>query len=141
MNIVKIWKKKIYQNIPVREIQLDEFWGFVFKKQHSLSEAEKLSETIGDIWTFTAFMPVEKLILAHLTGKRTKSNALKTIYQLKERSNANNETLFITSDGNDDYTDAIRSAYGDLNSGTGELEMPSTLCYAPEGWHELRFAI
>ena len=65
-----------------------------------------------------------------------KSNALKIIYQLKKRSNANanananNETLFITSDGNDDYTDAIQSAYGDLNSGTGESEMPATLCYA-----------
>ena len=41
----------------------------------------------------------------------------------------NEECNAITSDGNDDYTDAIRSAYGDLNSGTGELEMRAGRIY------------
>lgn len=119
----------MYQKIAVREIQLDEFWGFVFKKQYNLSEAEAFDETIGDIWTFTAFMPEEKLILGHFTGKRTKLNALKLVSQVKARSKPIEKSLFITSDGNDDYTDAIAASYGRLNA-AGELELPENLCYA-----------
>ena len=32
--------------------------GFSFKKQYNLSETERLSDEIGDIWTFTAVLPV-----------------------------------------------------------------------------------
>ena len=42
-------EKKIYRNISVREVQFDEFWGFVCKKQYNLSESEKLSDEIGMI--------------------------------------------------------------------------------------------
>ena len=112
-------------------MQLDEFWGFVFKKQYNLSESEKLSDEIGDMWTFTAINPINKLILAHVLGKRTKINAIKLVSQAKTRClQDNSDTIFITSDGFKDYVDAIRAVYGKLNSETKDIELPVNLCYA-----------
>src|SRR5579863_892270 len=40
------------QNLPVRDLQLDECWSYVFKKEgHKLSEEEK-NENIGDQYIF-----------------------------------------------------------------------------------------
>ncbi len=123
-------KKNIYKNLSFNEIQLDEHWGFVFKKQYNLSETERLSDEIGDIWTFTAVLPVEKLILAHITGKRTSVNARKLLTKVKTRSKPKREDKFlITSDGYEGYSDAILSVYGKFDSMTRKLQSPKSLCY------------
>ena len=131
VNIHRYWEKKIYKDVKCSEIQLDEFWSFVAKKQYNLSEKEKLSDEIGDMWTFTALLPAEKLIVGHVLGKRTLINARKLLAQVKSRSSWNEKgKLFITSDGNEDYISAISAVYGRLNAKTKELELPTNLCYA-----------
>ena len=93
-----------------------------------MTQAEKYLENIGDAWTFTAIMPDTKLIFAHLTGKRTKINTLKLLAIIKQRTKTG-ETLHFSSDGNDDYKDAISSLYGELDSISGEIRIPENLCY------------
>ena len=68
---LQVLGKKIYKDVKCDEVQLDEFWSFIAKKQYNLSEKEKLSDEIGDMWTFTALLPAEKLIAGHVLGKRT----------------------------------------------------------------------
>ena len=83
------------------------------------------------MWTFTALLPAEKLIVGHVLGKRTLINARKLLAQVKIRSSWNEKgKLFITSDGNADYISAISAVYGRLNAKTKELELPTNLCYA-----------
>lgn len=122
-------QKGIFFNIAVDEIQFDEFWGFVFKKQYNLSEIESLNEEIGDIWTYTAILSKEKLIIGHLIGKRTKINARKIVTLVKERSKSPDKNFLITSDGHNDYIDAISATYGKYNSVSKEIIIPNNLCY------------
>lgn len=119
--------KIFFNNLITDEIQIDEYWGFVFKKEKNLTEEEKLLEVIGNIWTFTAIMPDSKLIFAHIEGKRTKNNARKLISTIRKRLNATD--LYITSDGNEDYVDSISSIYGRLNDYKDEMILPEKFCY------------
>jgi IS1 family transposase len=102
-------------------------WGFVFKKEKNLSPEDRLSEDIGDIWTFTGIMPETKLIFAHISGKRTKDNARKLIEMIRKRSDG--AIPYFTSDGNSDYIDSILSVYGEINRDKG-LVPPEILSYA-----------
>lgn len=114
--------------MPVWEAQIDEFWGFVFKKEKNLTEEEKIRESMGDMWTFTAIMPDTKLIFAHIIGKRTKDNARKLIAMIRQRSDGT--IPYISSDGNKDYTDSIASVFGEYNKTNDEITLPDKLCYA-----------
>jgi len=112
--------------LPVKEVQVDEFWGFVFKKEYNLTEEERLLEDIGDMWTFTAIMPETKLLFSHITGKRTYDNARKLIAQIRKRSDGT--IPYITSDGYEGYKEAIESIYSEIHD--NEISIPSQLCYA-----------
>lgn len=102
--------------MDLNEIQIDEFWGFVFKKEYNLNDEEKLSELTGDMWTFTAIMPENKLIFAHLSGKRTYDNTRKFISMIRKRSDGS--IPYISSDGYDGYKEAILSIYGEVSNDT-----------------------
>lgn len=108
------------------EVQADEFWSFIFKKEKNLTEIEKISECIGDFWTFTAIHPVSKLLFAHVTGKRITENAIKLLHLIKKRLTS--ATFYLTTDGNDMYINALNSVYSNLNNGI--MEFPTGLCYA-----------
>ena len=64
----------LLNNLHFSEIQLDEFWSFVKKKQNHLTECEKLEGEYGNCWGHISFDPNTKLIPAHIFGKRTKEN-------------------------------------------------------------------
>src|SRR5262245_14003753 len=52
------------------EIEVDEIWGYVAKKQrHVDAELDDVSE-VGDTWTFVAIDPESKVIPCFRTGKR-----------------------------------------------------------------------
>lgn len=121
--------RRIFFNIAVDEIQFDEFWGFVLKKQYNLSDVELMNDEIGDIWTYTAILAKEKLIIGHLVGKRTKLNARKMIALVKERIKASKTNFLITSDGHHDYIDAISATFGKYDFRSKKLKMPKNLCY------------
>ena len=110
----------------MEEVQIDEFWGFVGKKEKNLTAEEKILEEFGDMWTFTAIIPGTKLIFAHLSGKRTKNNARKAIEMIKKRSDGT--IPYLSTDGNEDYIDSILSVYGELNPENG-MSPPEDLCY------------
>jgi IS1 family transposase len=88
-----------------------------------------LNDEIGDIWTYTAISAQEKLIIGHVVGKRTKLNARKMVALVKERIQVDKTNFLITSDGHNDYIDAISSTFGKYDSSSKKLKMPNNLCY------------
>jgi len=53
-----------------REIQVDEKWGFVFKKEAECDSLDPLDRLRGDDWDHTAVDPESRLLLAVVPGKR-----------------------------------------------------------------------
>ncbi len=112
--------------MTLNEVQVDEFWGFVHKKEYNLTDEEKLLEESGDMWTFTAIMPENKLIFAYLSGKRTYTNCRKFISMIRKRSDG--AIPYFSSDGYEGYKESILSIYGEILN--GEIIPPENLCYA-----------
>jgi IS1 family transposase len=58
------------QDVPVKDVQADEIWGFVGKKESNRVVGEKNFDVIGDAWTFIAVERETKLVLAFELGRR-----------------------------------------------------------------------
>src|SRR5712692_2216152 len=65
----------LWQQLPVRECQLDELWSFVHTKDGHLAWAKISRETYGDAWVWVAFAPEWRLVVAFVVGKRTQVEA------------------------------------------------------------------
>ncbi|MHB1435648.1 MAG: IS1-like element transposase [Thermoplasmata archaeon] len=46
------------------EIQLDELWSFLRKKEANLTALETLQQEFGDAWIWIAFDPIHKVVVA-----------------------------------------------------------------------------
>src|SRR5258708_25724442 len=56
------------RNLTCENLQFDELWGFIGKKQKHLKETD--DHTKGDVWTFCAIDAETKLVPAFKVGKR-----------------------------------------------------------------------
>jgi IS1 family transposase/transposase-like protein len=101
----------LIRNIQVSQVQLDELWTFVRKKEKTLSAWEKLHSEYGDTWIWVAFDPVSKLVLALVIGEREQRQADSLLGQLKARLVAGCTPLF-TSDQLSHYAQAILRVFG-----------------------------
>jgi IS1 family transposase len=89
--------------LPVKDVEADEIWGFVQKKEgHKFLED---GAEVGDAWCFVAIERNSKLILAHHLGKRTKRATETFIEKLRYATAADNKFQF-TTDGFRFYRDA-----------------------------------
>jgi hypothetical protein len=57
-------------NIPVSDVQCDEIWGFVRKKELHKSPDEAHDNSIGDAYCFVALERHSKLVLNFALGRR-----------------------------------------------------------------------
>jgi IS1 family transposase len=104
----RVMRQKI-EHISVRDVQVDEIWGYVQKK-----EAQRRGEDgnqVGDAWCFVAIERNSKLILAHHLGKRTKASTVAFIDKLRYATSENRYQL--TSDGMQFYPEVIHAALHD----------------------------
>jgi len=99
------------QELELTQVQLDELWTFVHKKQSKLSEEEKEHTQWGDNWIWIAFDPVHKLIMAMLVGERTEKEAMGLLRRLRDRLAERRLPLF-TSDSLAHYAKAILHIFG-----------------------------
>jgi len=102
--------RSILVDARVNECQLDEMWSFVGKKEKNLDLLEKISSTLGDAWIWIAFDAVNKIVLAHVVGKRTLPHAIELLQEVK-RVTVDMPVLF-ASDQLDQYQKAILHVYG-----------------------------
>lgn len=96
------------RNLNCKEIECDEIWTYVAKKQKKLSPEEQNGEK-GDQYTFVALDPRTKLIPVFTVGKRNGHTATLFMQELKNRTN---NRFQLTTDRFLGYFDAVDSIFG-----------------------------
>jgi IS1 family transposase len=121
------------------QVQLDEKWSFVEKKEKHCDPSDEADWFRGDQWDFLAFDPEHRLVLEVVVGKRLTENAELLLEGLKGRLEGRVPEL-ITSDEFRAYEAAILSVFGEeqVPPRTGkpgrppgpQVVPPEGLCYA-----------
>lgn len=93
------------------EVQMDEKWAFVGKKQKRCDQDDPADDRLGDCWDHVALDPVHRLVLSVVPGKRTAQNVQRLVEQVKHRTEGRMLNL-ITTDEYPPYKQAILSVYG-----------------------------
>jgi len=96
------------RNLKCKNLQVDELWCFVGKKQRHLTGVDNIEE-LGDQWIFVALDSDSKLIPSYIVGKRTMNNAHAFIRDLAGRLD---NKVQLSSDSLPAYIDAVEMAFG-----------------------------
>jgi IS1 family transposase len=95
-----------------REVQFDEKWAFVGKKEKNCDPHDPDDAQQGDHWDHVAFDAENRLVVSVVPGKRTSANVRQLVQDFKERT-AGRIMNLITSDEYPVYKTEILEAYGD----------------------------
>jgi len=97
------------RDVEAEQVQADEIWSFIGKKNRRATEEEK-ADGKGDAWTFTALDHDSKLLISyHVAPKRDAEEALFFMDDLAERLASR---VQLTTDGHHMYIRAVPSAFG-----------------------------
>lgn len=94
-----------------REVQLDEKWSFVAKKQANCDPTDPADDHKGDWWDHVAYDAEHRLVLAVVPGARSIENAEEAVREVHDRTAGRTDVLF-TSDEYPAYETAIEHVYG-----------------------------
>ena len=94
-----------------RELQMDEKWAFVAKKEKHCDEDDPEDQFRGDCWDHVAFDPEHRLVVSVVPGKRTVESVDELVTDVKERLDGRTPAL-ITTDEYAPYEGAILEAFG-----------------------------
>jgi transposase-like protein/IS1 family transposase len=98
---------EIIRDVPVSEVQADEIWSFIGKKERMLRPDD--DATLGDAYTFVGIERHSKLVLAWHLGRRTTRDTEAFTEKLNE---ATSGRFQITTDGFVAYRDAVVMSLG-----------------------------
>lgn len=96
-------------NVPVKDVECDELWAFVGKKQKAVREEDDPS--MGDAYCFVAMERNTKLVLNFALGKRNQQTTDVFIEGL--RAATAHQRFQVTTDGFAPYRSAIVTTLGD----------------------------
>jgi IS1 family transposase len=102
---------RLIVNVPVRDVECDEIWGYVQKKEGHKAPEEAFDESIGDAYTFVAIERNTKLVLNFALGRRNKATTDIFIEGLRHATASKH--FQITTDGFKPYVAAIADTLGD----------------------------
>lgn len=94
-----------------REIQLDEKWTFVGKKEKNCDPDSGTDAELGDRWDHTAVDPEHALLLKLVPGKRTELSSREVVEDVYHRTDGRRDVLY-TSDEHAPYKTVIKEVYG-----------------------------
>jgi IS1 family transposase len=117
------------------EVQFDEKWAFVGKKEKRCNDHDPADSQQGDNWDHVAYDPEHRLVVSVVPGKRTAKNIEKLVFDFKKRTDGRIMNL-ITSDEYKPYKRAILKAYGRKvkPQRTGKRRRPKgSRCVPPKG--------
>jgi IS1 family transposase len=129
----KIMDEKL-RNLPCKQIQVDEVWGFIGMKQKTVHRLKPLDNEVGDIWTWVALDSETKLVPTFAVGDRSQYMANCFIEDLASRLS---HRIQITSDALKAYEGAIERAFGaDVDYGSiiktfGHTDLTEQRRYSP----------
>ena len=95
-----------------REVQLDEKWSFVAKKQARCDPDDPADDQKGDWWDHVAYDAEHRLVLAVVPGARSIENAEEAVREVDDRTAGRTDVL-LTSDAYPAYETAIEQVYGE----------------------------
>ena len=95
-----------------REVQLDEAWSFVGKKQKNCDPADPADDHKGDWWDHVAYDPEHKLVLVVVPGARVGECAREVVGEVKDRTGDRPPAL-LTSDEHAAYESAITETFSE----------------------------
>ena len=95
------------RNVPVKDVQADEIWSFVGKKEKARKAED--DPTLGDAYCFVGIESNSKLVLTWHLGRRTARDTEAFVEKLNE---ATAGQFQITTDGFKAYVDAVHMSLG-----------------------------
>ncbi len=95
------------RNLPCRQLQFDEIWGFIGKKERHCTPDDSLE--LGDVWTFCAIDSETKIVPSFKVGKRDLATANAFVSDVASRMR---NRVQISSDALRAYVDAIEMNFG-----------------------------
>ncbi|MGD0046715.1 MAG: IS1 family transposase [Bryobacteraceae bacterium] len=98
-------------NIPVKDVQVDEIWGYVGKKEAHKLPMESDDDSIGDAYCFVAIERGTKLVLNFALGRRSQATTDAFIEGLRAATSPQHFQL--TADGFQPYVSAITTTLSD----------------------------
>lgn len=102
-------------DLDCEDIQVDELWCYVGKKQRHVTKDDDKSR-VGDMWTWVAIDRDTKLVPSHLVGKRTQAYATKFCADVAKRMK---NRVQLSSDKLSSYVWAVDQAFaGQVDYGT-----------------------
>ncbi len=113
-------------NLGCQEIQLDEFWAFVNKKEKNASPREKLENGYGDRWIHLAMDAASRLIVACAIGRRTQMTTDVIVAEVARRLADPADALY-TSDEHEPYLVAMARLARSLESASLDTSRPAAL--------------
>jgi IS1 family transposase len=102
---------RLIVNIPVKDVQCDELWGYVAKKEKNKGPEEAHDDSIGDAYCFVAIERHTKLILNFALGRRTQATTNAFIEGLRHATAP--QPFQLTTDGFAPYLSAIDASLSD----------------------------
>jgi transposase-like protein/IS1 family transposase len=112
-NAAKIMDSRLRQ-LPIPEIQCDEIWGFVRKKERHVKPTDNAA-LCGDFYTFVAFDRQTKLVISFSVGKRTAPTTQHFMIDVADRISGRPQ---VSTDSFGAYKHAVRRAFdGDVDHG------------------------
>lgn len=99
---------KTMKNLLCKNLQLDEIWCYVGKKQRHLKSGDDESK-LGDQWVFVALDADSKLIPAYKIGKRDFATAQTFLNDLSGRLD---NRVKLSSDSLKAYVEAVENSFG-----------------------------
>jgi len=102
---------RVIRNVPVKDVQCDEIWGFVQKKEGHKWPEEARDESIGDAYCFVAIERHSKLVLNFALGRRNQATTDAFIEGLRLATAP--QWFQITTDGFAPYIPAIDATLSD----------------------------
>lgn len=97
------------RNIPVRDVEADEIWSFVGKKQKQMRPGD--DPNMGDCYTFVAMERSTKLILNFVIGKRDQGST--DVFVEGLRMATSSQPFQLTTDGFQPYRYAVANTLED----------------------------
>jgi IS1 family transposase len=102
---------RIIRNVPATDVQCDELWGFIQKKEAHKRPEEANDNTVGDAYTFVAVERKTKIVLNFALGRRDKATTEIFIEGLRAATSA--QRFQVTTDGFAPYINAISDTLSD----------------------------
>jgi hypothetical protein len=81
---------RLIVNVPVKDVECDEIWGFVQKKEGHKAPEEAHDESIGDAYCLVAIERSTKLVLNFALGRRSKATTNIFIEGLRHATSSQN---------------------------------------------------